>query len=280
VTNVSEVTLAHFDNTTQRWNSHGGSGIGTPANGSVTWNGVNMNNSYGYFTLGNLNACNAPWGTIATNITTNSATLSWTAVSGAMSYDVDYSNSSVWINAATATTNTSINLSGLNSGSYYQWRIRTNCSSTSSLYRQAAFNTICETPVKNKITYQIDKKLVGRYEVKDDPKMYLEIKPNGEIEFSLNYLEGYKLYTSKDLYATFFYFLSEYFYIVTNSKIYVYDAKFNLIQEIAHPDNLIGIGGGDSNSKREFNSINLVLLENDKIIMEAKELVKVEKESN
>ena len=146
VTNVSEVTLAHFDNTTQRWNSHGGSGIGTPANGSVTWNGVNMNNSYGYFTLGNLNACNAPWGTIATNITTNSATLSWTAVSGAMSYDVDYSNSSVWINAATATTNTSVNLSGLSSGSSYQWRIRTNCSSTSSPYRQAAFNTLCGTP--------------------------------------------------------------------------------------------------------------------------------------
>jgi hypothetical protein len=146
VANVSEVTLAHFDNTTQRWNSHGGSGIGTVANGSVTWNGVNMNNSYGYFTLGNLNACNAPWGAIATNITTNSATLSWTAVSGAMSYDVDYSNSSVWINAATATTNTSVNLSGLSSGSYYQWRIRTNCSSTSSPYRQAAFNTICGTP--------------------------------------------------------------------------------------------------------------------------------------
>ena len=145
VTNVSEVTLAYFDNTTQRWNSHGGSGIGTAANGSVTWNGVNMNNS-GYFTLGNLNACNAPWGAIATNITTNSATLSWTAVSGAISYDVDYSNSSVWINAATATTNTSVNLSGLSSGSYYQWRIRTNCSSASSLYRQAAFNTLCETP--------------------------------------------------------------------------------------------------------------------------------------
>jgi Secretion system C-terminal sorting domain/Fibronectin type III domain len=146
VTNVSEVTLAHFDNTTQRWNSHGGSGIGTPADGSVTWNGVNMNNSYGYFTLGNLNACNAPWGAIATNITTNSATLSWTAVSGAISYDVDYSSSSEWINAATATTNTSVNLSGLSSGSYYQWRIRTNCSSTSSPYRQAAFNTLCGTP--------------------------------------------------------------------------------------------------------------------------------------
>ena len=146
VANVSEVTLAHFDNTTQRWNNHGGSGIGTAANGSVTWNGVNMNNSYGYFTLGNLNACNAPWGAIATNITTNSATLSWTAVSGAMSYDVDYSNSSVWINAATATTNTSVNLSGLSSGSYYQWRIRTNCSSASSPYRQATFTTLCGTP--------------------------------------------------------------------------------------------------------------------------------------
>ena len=146
VTNVSEVTLAHFDNTTQKWNSHGGSGIGTPANGSVTWNGVNTNNSYGYFTLGNLGACNAPWGAIATNITTNSATLGWTAVSGAISYDVDYSNSGVWINAATATTNTSVNLSGLSSGSYYQWRIRTNCSSTSSPYREAAFNTLCGTP--------------------------------------------------------------------------------------------------------------------------------------
>jgi hypothetical protein len=74
--------------------------------------------------------------------------------------------------------------------------------------------------------------------------------------------------------------LSEYFYIVTNSLIYVYDAKFNLIQEIAHPDNLIGIGGGDTNSQREFNSINLVRLENDKIVMEAKELVKVEREIN
>jgi hypothetical protein len=62
--------------------------------------------------------------------------------------------------------------------------------------------------------------------------------------------------------------------------IYVYDAKFNLIQEIAHPDNLIGIGGGDTNSQREFNSINLVRLENDKIVMEAKELVKVEREIN
>jgi hypothetical protein len=142
VTNVSEVTLAHFDNTTQRWNSHSGTGIGTTTNGSVTWNGLN---SSGYFTLGNLNACNAPWGMTATNITSNSATLSWDAISG-VSYDVDYSSSGVWINAATATTNASVNLSGLNSGSYYSWRIRTNCSSTSSPYRQAAFNTLCGTP--------------------------------------------------------------------------------------------------------------------------------------
>jgi hypothetical protein len=91
----------------------------------------------------------------ATNITSNSATLSWDAISG-VSYDVDYSSSGVWINAATATTNASVNLSGLNSGSYYSWRIRTNCSSTSSPYRQATFTTLCGTPsglTTNNITY-------------------------------------------------------------------------------------------------------------------------------
>jgi len=143
ITNVSEVTLARFGQ--GGWSSHSGSGIGTTTNGSVTWSGLN---SYGTFTLGNLGACNTPWEVSVTNISSTSATLNWSAANSAISYDVDYApyNSSVWINAATATTSTSVNLSGLSAGMPYNWRIRTNCSSSSSPYRQRQFQTICGAP--------------------------------------------------------------------------------------------------------------------------------------
>ena len=146
VTNVSEVTLAHFNYATWRWDSHSGSGIGTTINGSVTWNNVTTS---GLFSLGNLSSvCNAPWGN-ATNISSNSATLSWGAVGSAVSYDVDYKpyTSDEWINAATATNATSVNLSGLSSWLSYDWRIRTNCSLSSSSYRQAQFQTLCGAPL-------------------------------------------------------------------------------------------------------------------------------------
>ncbi len=73
--------------------------------------------------------CNAPSGLAASAITTSSATISWVAVSGAASYAVDYklNSSSVWISAATATTATSVAISGLAASSLYDYRVRTNC---------------------------------------------------------------------------------------------------------------------------------------------------------
>jgi hypothetical protein len=144
ITNVSGVTLAHLS-FQEGWDSHGGSGSGTTTNGSVTWSGVSNS---GAFTLGNLGACNPPSGTSVTNISSTSATLNWSAVNGAVSYDVDYapSNSSVWINAATATTSTSVNISGLTYWMRYLWRVRANCSSSSSPYRGGGFETICAAP--------------------------------------------------------------------------------------------------------------------------------------
>jgi hypothetical protein len=145
IANVSEVTLARFSD--QGWSSHGGSGIGTPTNGSVTWNGVN---NFGFFTFGNLDACNAPWEGSVTNITSNSAILNWSVANGAVGYDVDYKkyNSSEWINATTSTASTSVTLSGLSALTNYTWRVRSKCSSGSSSYRQAQFTTItdCGTP--------------------------------------------------------------------------------------------------------------------------------------
>ena len=87
--------------------------------------------------------CTAPAGLTASSITQTTATVSWAAVNGAVSYDVFYkaNSSSTWLNAATATGATSANLSALSASTLYNWRVRTNCSNSSSVYTQAQFTT-------------------------------------------------------------------------------------------------------------------------------------------
>ena len=96
------------------------------------------------FTITAGSSCSTTSGLTSSGITTTSATVSWTAVSGANSYDVDYKThaSATWTNAATATTATSVNLSGLSASTLYDWRVRTNCTSGSSAYTQAQFTTL------------------------------------------------------------------------------------------------------------------------------------------
>ena len=102
------------------------------------------------FSLDNCGAvtCSAPAALAASAVTTTSATVSWGAVSGAVSYDVDYKTnaSATWINAATATTTTSVNLSGLTAATLYDYRVRTNCAGGSSIYTAAQFTTTSATP--------------------------------------------------------------------------------------------------------------------------------------
>ena len=90
-------------------------------------------------------SCNAPTGLASSAITSSGATVSWTAVSGAANYDIDYklNSSGTWTNAATATTATSVALSGLTASSLYDWRVRANCTAVglSSTYTQAQFTT-------------------------------------------------------------------------------------------------------------------------------------------
>ncbi len=87
--------------------------------------------------------CNAPAGLSSSGITSSAATVSWTAVSGAISYDVDYKSagSGTWINSVTGTASTSRTISGLTAASLYDWRVRTNCAAGSSAYTQAQFTT-------------------------------------------------------------------------------------------------------------------------------------------
>jgi hypothetical protein len=139
ITNVADVTLAHLNGV--NWDSHGGSGEGTTTSGSVAWSEVS---DFGAFTLGNVNTrCATPSALSAANITTDLATISWSAIPGAVSYDVSYMPTTLccWTNALT--TATSINLTGLNYSTTYDWKVRANCSLTSSsAYRQTQFTTL------------------------------------------------------------------------------------------------------------------------------------------
>ena len=82
--------------------------------------------------------CNAPTGLAASAITTTSATLGWTAVSGATGYSVQYklSSASTWTTVTSATN--SYALSGLTAGTAYQFQVSTTCSATSSSAYSAA----------------------------------------------------------------------------------------------------------------------------------------------
>jgi hypothetical protein len=99
----------------------------------------------GLFTtiVGAAPSCGTVTGLASSAITTSSATISWSALSGANNYDVDYklASSGTWINAATATIALSVNLSGLTEGSLYDWRVRANCTGATGGYTQAQFTT-------------------------------------------------------------------------------------------------------------------------------------------
>jgi hypothetical protein len=87
--------------------------------------------------------CGTVTGLSSSAITTSSATVSWSALSGANNYDVDYklNSSGTWINTVTATTSTSRSISGLTASSLYDWRVRANCTGATGSYAQAQFTT-------------------------------------------------------------------------------------------------------------------------------------------
>lgn len=95
------------------------------------------------FTIGTPPSCGDPTGLNTTAITTNSATLNWSAVASAITYDVEYkaASSGTWIPAATNTTSLSVALAGLSSSTLYDWRVRADCSGGSSNYVALQFTT-------------------------------------------------------------------------------------------------------------------------------------------
>lgn len=105
-------------------------------------------------TLTSTPTCGTVTGLGAAAVTTSSATISWSALSGALNYDVEYklAASGTWTTAATATTATSVNLSGLAENSLYDWRVRANCTGATGSYSTAQFTTLSSTPTCGTVT--------------------------------------------------------------------------------------------------------------------------------
>jgi hypothetical protein len=129
----------------------------------LTGTGINFNNGFGLYP-GNLirsrvqNASCIPSGTAGTpptslstnNITSSSATLSWAPVSGATSYQAQYklSSASTWTTAS-ATSATSITISGLTPGAAYMWAVKADCSPySSSVSFSTSGTTGCAVPTQ------------------------------------------------------------------------------------------------------------------------------------
>ena len=128
---------------------------GMEATTSYDWrvraNCASGNSSYTQtqFTTQAAGSCIATDGLYTSSITSSTATVNWSSVSGAFSYTVEYkpTSSGAWITAASATYSTSVNLYSLSAATSYDWRVKANCSlSESSSYSTAQFATSGSTP--------------------------------------------------------------------------------------------------------------------------------------
>ena len=95
-------------------------------------------------TFTTLTPCGVPTGVAASSITTTSATISWTVVSGATSYTLRYRpTGGTW--TSVVVTSNSANLTGLSAASTYEVQVATTCNSGSSAY-SSSINFTTLTP--------------------------------------------------------------------------------------------------------------------------------------
>lgn len=99
---------------------------------AVCASGTSANSAVNNFTTTAVATCGTPTGNTTSSITTTGATLSWTAVSGATSYNVQYKLASSSTYTSVSTASTSYALSGLASGTAYNWRVNAVCPSGTS----------------------------------------------------------------------------------------------------------------------------------------------------
>ena len=79
-------------------------------------------------------SCDIPTGLMVSNVTSTSATLSWNAASGAVSYEVEVEDgdNTPFFNQEVVVTGTSYEVTGLSAGGEYKFKVKSECGSGSS----------------------------------------------------------------------------------------------------------------------------------------------------
>jgi hypothetical protein len=100
--------------------------------------------SSGCLPPGSNNSCDAPTDLNISNVTASSVTINWNPMPNAVSYTLEYKPDylSVYTVVTPDITGTSHTLTGLSAGTFYNFRIKTNCAGSSSCgYSIGAFST-------------------------------------------------------------------------------------------------------------------------------------------
>jgi hypothetical protein len=162
VSGAANYTVQYKPNTSSTWitagnastSSYNLSGLSatTLYNWRVKANCSDYSASANFTTLSNGGggACNTPVGLTSTNVTSTSASLSWSAVQGSTSYSIQYklSTSSTWLNAGTVVS-TNLTITGLLASTSYNWQVKANCSAysaTASFTTTGGGNGNCSAP--------------------------------------------------------------------------------------------------------------------------------------
>lgn len=185
-------------NTSSTWTN---AATGTTAL-SLNLSGLSQNTTYDYrvranctgatgaftqaqFTTQSTVVCNAPTGLTSSSITASTATVSWSAVSGASNYTVEYklNSASTWTTAAASTTSLSINLTGLTANSLYDWRVRSNCSGGSSSFAQAQFTTAAASSCPGIYDISTNGTISGAATIPFNTDVFGLINPSGDNDY-------------------------------------------------------------------------------------------------
>lgn len=185
-------------NTSSTWTN---AATGTTAL-SLNLSGLSQNTTYDYrvranctgatgaftqaqFTTQSTVVCNAPTGLSSSSITASTATVSWSAVSGASNYTVEYklNSASTWTTAAASTTSLSINLTGLTANSLYDWRVRTNCSGGTSSFAQAQFTTAAASSCPDIYDISTNGTISGAATIPFNTDVFGLINPSGDNDY-------------------------------------------------------------------------------------------------
>jgi len=113
---------------------------------TVCSSGTSVFSATGTFSTTSAVTCNAPGTPSVSAITQTGATVSWTAASGAISYNFQYKLASAATYTTVSTTSTSFVLTGLTAGTSYNTRVQTVCSAgTSANTAVTTFSTTSST---------------------------------------------------------------------------------------------------------------------------------------